>query len=294
MTQPLFKRSSTSIWHFSFFVLLSSLLMFWDYQGSYYTEKLRSILSFATEPLRLFVDAPFDLAHRLTVNLSSQENLLSQNKRLKKENEALLIRFQKWKALKQENFRLHALLGTVPQIDGKVSGAQIISMNLKGTRTLFLDKGRSEGVFIGQPVLDSHGFIGQVIRADWFNSVVLMVTDLKSAIPIEVVRTGEQGILSGTGSARTLQLNNLPKTAMIQKGDELVTSSLGGRFPAGYPIGHVRTVRKKSTDMFSQILVSPTAQIEQNRVVFLLWPGSKPHSKIASVPVDVFSKDVPS
>jgi rod shape-determining protein MreC len=284
--KPLFKRSSTSIWSFLFFVALSIYLMFLDHHQSAITKQLRNWLSIPVEPLRLFVVTPFNVAQNFTENLASQESLLKENEQLEKKQAALSIRLEKLQALEQENARLHALLNTMPQIDGRVSGAKIVSINLESSNqtSLILNKGSLDNVFVGQPVLDAHGLLGQIIRTDYFSSVVLLVTDLKSAIPVEVVRTGERGILMGAGSLDVLMLSNLPKTCDIAPGDLLVTSSLGGNFPAGYPVGTIQSVKDEPSEMFAQIRVSPVAHIEQDREVFLLWPNdNKPNSSLMPV-----------
>ena len=282
---PLFKRSSAFGPHFIFFLVLAALLLFFDHRGSWITREIRVFLSFPLDVLRIVVDTPVEWSERLKENLTSHENLIKENEQLRQKDALLLTHIQKWTLLKQENARLHALLKTASQIDGKVSGANILSFNVQSSnQTLLLDKGRSEGVFIGQPVLDAYGLIGQVIRVDWFSCTVLLLTDLKSAIPVEVARTGEQGILAGTGSVDSLKLNNLSKTSHVKKRDILLTSGLGGHFPAGYPVGIVSTVQRVATDMFAQIVVSPMSPIDVNRPIFLLWPSPKPRSFIASIP----------
>ncbi len=281
---PLFKRSSVFGRHWLFFIVVSAVLIFFDYRGSNVTDQIRIYLSIPLQPLRILTTAPFEWTHQLIQNISSHENLVAENEHLRQQEALSSLRLKKTKVLERENKRLHALLNTTPLIDGKVSGATILSINIQsGNQTLLLNKGRSEGVFVGQPVLDSNGLIGQVIRADWFTSVVLLITDLKSAVPVEVARTGEQGILVGTGMPNHLKLNNLSKTTRIQKGDELLTSGLGGHFSGGYPVGKVRSIKKSSTNMFAQIVVSPITNIEVNRPVFLLWPSAKPHSFIEPI-----------
>jgi rod shape-determining protein MreC len=281
---PLFKRSSVFGRHWLFFVVVSALLIFFDHRGTDFTNQVRVFLSIPLESIRVLTSTPFTWSHQFIQNVSSHQNLLEENEQLRQKEALLSLRLEKWKALVRENKQLHVLLNTAPQIDGKVSGATVIAINIQsGNQTLILNKGRSEGVFVGQPVLDSNGLIGQVIRADWYSSVVLLITDLKSAVPVEVARTGEQGILVGTGSISFLKLNNLSKTTQLKKGDKLLTSGLGGHFPGGYPVGKIKSIKNISTNIFAQIIVSPVTNIEVNRPVFLLWPNPKPHSFIEPI-----------
>lgn len=287
----LIRRTSTSVGYFFFLGALSLLLLFLDHRNSLLTQYLRNGLSFPAKPIHWLVNAPFHLTESLSSQLTSHQTMLDENAKLRQKYNQMLIYLETLETLKQENSKLHALLDTRPAIDGHVSGARIISSSLlTGTQTLILDKGRFDGIHIGQSVLDAHGLLGQIIRLDYFNSVVLPITDIKSAIPVEVVRTGEKGILTGTGSLTSLQLNNLPKTTHAQKNDLLVTSSLGQHFPAGYPIGYIHSVNKKPSEMFAKIDVSPSATIQADRVVFLLWPNPKPHSHILSIPSRIQTK----
>lgn len=279
----LFKRSSKTIWYFFFFVVLSLSMIFLDYSRNVLTENLRNYLSIAIRPMQLLAEMPLNWIQSLKEHNTSYFLLRQENERLRQEHELLLVRFEKWRALKQENKQLHALLNTVSEIDGRVLGAKAINIQSSNSSKFMLNKGRLDGVFTGQLVLDTKGVVGKVIRVDYFSSVVELIFDLKSAIPVEVVRTGEQGILVGTGSMEILQLNNLPKTSTVSVGDLLVTSSLAENFPAGYPVGTIRAKRNNSSEMFAEITVSPVAEIQKNREFFLLWPNVKQNSYVVPV-----------
>lgn len=287
---PLFKRSSVFGWRFWFFMILSFLLYFLDRNGNTYIQQCRYTLSIPVQSLQFFVNRPFELMHQFGENFSAQEGLIAENQRLRTQKATLLVQFQQWDALAQENKKLHQLLNTQSQIDGKILGAQIIRVNgWSGNQTVVVDKGSADHVFVGQIVLDAQGFFGEVIRVNRSDSIILLLTDLKSAIPVEVVRTGERGIVAGTGELDTLTLNNLTKTADLKQGDQLVTSHLGGNLPAGYPVGTVRSVHRDSAEMFAQVEVSPVAHVQQETMVFLVWPNPEPHSLIAPVPAGITS-----
>jgi len=282
--KPLFERSSTLPFRFWFFVVLSFVFYFLDKADNPIIERLRLNISAATVFFYDITNEPIKLVHQWKENFSSQESLITQNQQLLVRDNQLLLRLQQWQVLEQENQQLRQLLALSPRIDGKVTGAQITKMNgWSGNQIIVLNKGRANGIFIGQIVLDAYGLVGQVIRVNWFNSIVLPITDLKSAIPIEVVRTNKRGILVGTGSLKTVLLNNFTKTVDIQKGDQLVTSALGGCLPTGYPVGIVRSINKDNGDMFAQVSVSPLAHFTEDTFVFLVWPNPEPHSYLTPI-----------
>jgi rod shape-determining protein MreC len=280
----LFKRSAVAGRYWFFFIILSILLLFFDHRSNSFTHQIRLILSVPLELVQVLVNKPFEWTQQLTENLSSHENLIQENQLLREKSALYAAQLTKLQALQMENKAFHSLLKTAPQIDGKVSGVEIRAVTIQaGKQTLLINKGKSDSVFIGQPVLNAQGLIGQIIRVDWYESVVLLITDLKSAVPVEVLGSAERGILVGTGSVNTLKLNNLSKTSKIKKGDILITSGLGGHFPPGYPVGRVRKVKMVSTDMFSQVIVSPMSDLGANQPLFLLWPNPKPLSFIQPI-----------
>jgi rod shape-determining protein MreC len=95
-------------------------------------------------------------------------------------------------------------------------------------------------------------------------------------VPVQLNRNGLRAVAVGTGAANTLELLHLPNNADILEGDLVVTSGLGGRFPSGYPVGEVTRVDTDSGRPFAQVTVTPSAQLERNREVLLVWPAQVP------------------
>jgi rod shape-determining protein MreC len=65
-----------------------------------------------------------------------------------------------------------------------------------------------------------------------------------------------------------LQLTN---NAPIEEGDLLISSGLGGVFPAGYPVGRVIEVRLRTDQSFAEIFAEPVAALDRDREVLLVW-----------------------
>jgi rod shape-determining protein MreC len=77
------------------------------------------------------------------------------------------------------------------------------------------------------------------------------------------------------GSVNLLELSHIPNNADLQVGDALVTSGLGRRFPPGYPVGKIRSIERDNGQPFAKVLVEPSAQLERNREVLLVWPATE-------------------
>ena len=142
--------------------------------------------------------------------------------------------------------------------------------------TVVVNKGSRFGVHPKQPVLDANGIVGQVVRALPSISEVMLITDPDHAIPVEVNRNGLRTIAFGTGQPNRLHLPFLAKNADIIPGDLLVTSGLGGVFPAGYPVAVVDKFESRPDKSFANIYATPKAKLETSREFLIVWSDSTP------------------
>ncbi len=136
---------------------------------------------------------------------------------------------------------------------------------------LVLAAGTRDGVHVGQAVIDAGGLMGQVIATTGNSATVLLLTDPDHAVPVTVARNGVRLIVYGRGD--TLELRDIPLSAGVEVGDEIVTSGLGGRFPAGFPVGSITALRPDDTHAFLVGELKPAAQLDRGRDVLLLRPG---------------------
>ena len=189
----------------------------------------------------------------------------------------LEAKLQHFLVVKRENYQLKALLKNKREGNVKAIAAQILDVEVSPVRQLMiLDKGFKNGVRVGQAVLDAKGVMGQVIHVSNTTSTVLLISDLKSAVPVQNSRTGEWAMLIGDNQADRLELLNLPRTSSVKAGDLLVTSGLGGHYPHGYPIGKVIKLRNDQSQPFLQVDVSPVAKLNKSHMVLVLLPENEP------------------
>ncbi|MEX0584768.1 MAG: rod shape-determining protein MreC, partial [Natronospirillum sp.] len=138
------------------------------------------------------------------------------------------------------------------------------------THQVILNRASRDGAYIGQPVVDANGLVGQVIRVDLVTSRVLLLGDPNHAVPVQVNRNGVRTTVTGTGDLNELRLMFVPETADIVVGDLLVTSGLGGRFPKGYPVAEVTHVESQPGAQFSDVRARPLAELDRTRHVLLV------------------------
>ncbi|MDC6451138.1 rod shape-determining protein MreC, partial [Pseudomonadales bacterium] len=136
---------------------------------------------------------------------------------------------------------------------------------------VIIDKGTSSGVFVGQPLLDAQGLMGQVIEISPYTSRVLLVSDQTHSVPVQVNRSNLRLIARGSGVTRQLELLHVQDTADIRVGDLLVSSGLGDRFPVGYPVGLVNKVEHDPGQPFALVTAIPSARLDKSRHVLLVF-----------------------
>jgi rod shape-determining protein MreC len=141
----------------------------------------------------------------------------------------------------------------------------------RNSHTLFIDRGTEDNVYVGQPILDAEGLMGQIIEVFDEHSVALLITDSTHAIPVQILRNGLRSIAEGTSDYDRLRLRFVSPTADIKEGDQLVSSGLGGRFPVGYPVGSVINIEHNSGASFVEVDITPAAKIDRSKHLLLVF-----------------------
>jgi len=108
-----------------------------------------------------------------------------------------------------------------------------------------------------------------------YTSRVLLLTDSTHSIPVQVNRNGLRAIASGTGNPERLELRHVADTADVKEGDLLVSSGLGQRFPAGYPVATVKEVIHDSGQPFAIVRAVPTAALNRSRYLLLVFSDNR-------------------
>ncbi|MBP5953199.1 rod shape-determining protein MreC [Pseudomonas iridis] len=221
-------------------------------------------------------DLPGRLWDGIASQFGSRTELVAENEKLKTENLLYQGRMQKLAALTEQNVRLRELLNSSALVNEKVEVAELIGMDPNPfTHRIIINKGERDGVVLGQPVLDARGLMGQVVELMPYTSRVLLLTDTTHSIPVQVNRNGLRAIASGTGNPERLELRHVADTADIKEGDLLVSSGLGQRFPAGYPVATVKEVIHDSGQPFAIVRAVPTAALNRSRYLLLVFSDSR-------------------
>lgn len=250
----------------------SACLIFFDHKLNSF-ESIRGYLQSMVSPLQYLANTPNQLMTWASENITTREKLVEQNQNFKVEQLRLREQIMQLAMLKQENARLRQLLASPVRQEIKKMVAEILSVNSDPySHQVLINRGANDGVYEGQPVLDANGVVGQILHVGATSSRVILITDVTHAVPVRVSRNGTRLVSSGTGRIDRLVQNHVPHSSDIQKGDLLVTSGLGGKYPEGYPVAEVTVVRQDESRPFAMVYSKPIAQIDRLRYLLLLWP----------------------
>lgn len=266
-------------------VFLSVGLMFLDKHFDHFNA-VRNALGYFIAPVQWVSSAPSQLGNWAEESAVSRATLQQENDRLRNESLILTQKVQQMVSLLAENNRLRELLNASEQLDDSVLVAELIGVDPDPyTHHIIINKGQSSGVFVGQPILDSQGLMGQVIEVLPYTSRVLLIADSNHAIPVQVNRNGVRAIAVGSGKLDQLQLIYVPDTADIKLGDQLVSSGLGSRYPKGYPVGEIVSIEHDPGEPFAFVIAKPAAHLDRSRHVLLVFSSNSrlPEAQVGDV-----------
>jgi rod shape-determining protein MreC len=255
--------------------------------------RVRQALSVVVYPVRVVVDLPFSTWASLRETFADRDALIAENQQFRRERLETASRLQRLEALERENARLRELLDSTERVASRSLVAEILAVDLDPYRQrLDLNRGLVDGVYVGQALIDAEGVVGQIVRVGPLTSEAMLIADAESAVPVSVNRNGLRTIAYGTGDSSRLRLPHLTNNANIEVGDLLVSSGLGGVFPAGYPVGRVLEVTRRSDQAFAEVVAEPASSLDRDREVLLVWnepdepPAVEPGDPAAEPPAE--------
>ncbi len=282
-TQPaFFKQGPKPLTRLALFALMSLALIVGDARYQM-LDRVREQVSVALYPLQWLATAPFTLAQEAGKFLTRQTTLLAENNRLNDAQLAAAMQAMRLKQLEIENARLVELHEARR---GLPLASQLAEVLYNGrdpfSATLVINRGARQGIRDGRIVADASGLVGQVVRVQPQTSEVRLITDRDHLVPVMVERNQLRAIVYGMGRNLPLEVRNLSPNVDIEVGDRLLTSGIGGLYPAGLPVARVTHVDRQGA--YAQIVCEPVSGIEQHRFVLVLEdvPALPPYPDNAS------------
>jgi rod shape-determining protein MreC len=267
---PFFKRGPSLLTRFTFFSILSAVLLVADARLNY-LQLFRQSIATVVYPVQRMGSLPGEAAGRIGEFFVTQSRLQRENDQLKHQELRNSAALQVLKSLESENKHLRELLAMRERIARDFIPAEILYGHRDPfTRRVVVDRGIQHGVHAGWAVVDENGVVGQVTRAFPWLAEVTLITDKEQAVPIQAVRSGLRGVTFGIGYDGTLELRFMPVNADIQNGDLLVTSGIDGTYPAGLPVAVVSNVERNAAYAFARITCTPAAGVNSATHVLIV------------------------
>lgn len=267
---PIFNQGTSPAHRLVLVLVFSAALIFFDHKLNSF-ETVRGYLQSLVSPLQYIANSPRQILTWASENIVIRQQLMEENKNYRENELFFHEQVMQLNIVRQENERLRSLLSSPVRGEHKKIFAEILSVDGDPySHQVVINRGASDGAFEGQPVIDEKVVVGQVLHAGASSSRVILITDISHAIPVRIQRNGLRLIASGSGQIDRLVHNFVPHSADIKKGDLLVTSGLGGKYPEGYPVSRVVLVRTDESREFSIIYSKPVAEIDRLRYILLL------------------------
>ena len=266
--KPFFIRGASPQYRLFLAVLLSLVLILANDR----LMPLRLALATVASPLQHLANLPAQMMDSIATKLSSRSDILAENQRLHHRQLLMSERLLKMANLQQENARLRALLRSEVRTESRRMVAEVMYVDRDPFKDqVLIDKGLSEGVYVGQPVLNEAGVVGQVTDVSATTATVLLIADYTHAIPVRVARNDVRAVAHGKGKLNQLELSNVAMSTDIRVGDLLISSGLGKRFPEGYPVAKVSNVVRDEGMTWATVTAEPVVDLDRIRYLLLLW-----------------------
>jgi rod shape-determining protein MreC len=272
---PFFRQGPSALTKLVFFSALALFLMVADARFRI-VDPLRAGLATALLPAQRALAVPVQMWEGGGDYLQGLQAALSGEREARAALARQAERAARAEQLAAENQRLRALLDLRPALAVRSVAAEVMfEASDPYSRKVFIDRGQSQGIALGSPVINDAGVLGQVTRLYPLNAEVTLLTDREAAIPVLNTRTQQRSAAfggAGGGANPALELRFMAGNADVQVDDLLTTSGIDGVYPPGLSVAKVAAVERRAESGFARILLTPTASPDGVRHVLVLEP----------------------
>lgn len=270
---PIFRQGWSALSKLVFFSALSLFLMVADTRVAVIAA-LRAAIATALLPVQSTLLVPVEMVRGGGDYLRGLASALASEDAARRQLAVQAERVSLAERLAVENGRLRSLLELQPALRVRSSAAEVLyEATDPYTRKLFIDRGTTQGVVTGAPVVNESGVLGQVTRAFPRSAEVTLLTDRDAAIPIINTRTQQRGAAyGGLAKGSAMELRFVAGNADVKVGDLLQTSGVDGVYPAGLSVAKVAQVERQAEGGFARVTLAPAATPDGVRHVLVLEP----------------------
>lgn len=269
---PFFRQGLSALTKLALCSALAVFLMVADVRFKL-TQPLRALLAAALHPVQRGLLAPVEGVESAFQYLAGLETAIANESAARRALAGQALRVNQVEQLQAENARLRALLEVRSGLQVRSQAAEVLYESTDPySRKVVIDKGLSQGIAAGSPVISEAGVIGQVTRVYLLSSEVTLLTDKDAAVPVLNSRTQARSAAYGSTTGDALELRFMAGNADVQVGDLLQTSGVDGVYPPGLPVAKVVAIDRKVDSGFAKIQLAPVALPDGVRHVLVLEP----------------------
>ncbi len=269
---PFFRQGPSALTKLAFFSALALFLMVADTRFEF-AKPLRAAVATALLPVQRVLDVPVRLWQGGADYLRGLNGALASEKAARAQLAQQAEKAARADRLERENARLRSLLELRPMLQVRSLAAEVLYEAADPfSRKLFIDRGATQGVVLGAPVIGPEGVLGQVTRVFPLSSQVTLLVDKDAAIPVLNARTQARSAAFGGAGGDAMELRYMAANADVRVGDELMTSGVDGIYPPGLSVARVLAVERRAESGFARILLAPSATADGVRHVLVLEP----------------------
>ncbi len=209
-------------------------------------------------PMVDLLGLPFRLLKSGFTFIGDNKIILKRNKELFNKVKLLERQVNSFKIRENQYSQLEKLAKLKYKYNYDILPARIVLKdNMDWSKTIVINRGSRDGLMINMAVISGAGLVGKIIRTGYAYSRVLLLIDSNFKIGARLRNSRFAGLLEGQGMNQ-LVLNYLPREATFNEGEEVVTSGLGGIFPAGYLIGTIKKTHFEEYGFYKYVTVKPS------------------------------------
>ncbi len=272
---PMFRRSLSPSARMGLVAIVTIVLMVVDSHWQM-GQSVRAGIATVLKPLQWVGAQPVKAVDLMGSYVTTVESAQQTKEQATLQIAQLALKAQRTELLMRENAALRELLGLQQQLPMQARAAEVAHEAADPfVRKVILNKGSRQGIVQGSPVIDGRGLLGQVVRVFPLSSEVLLLDSPQQAVPALNNRTGERSLVYGDSQqprGNALEIRFLANTEDVQVGDAIVTSGVGGIYPAGLPLGTVSVVERRNNSAFLRVQLTPAAHMLSVDHVLVLDP----------------------
>jgi rod shape-determining protein MreC len=234
------------------------------------TGLFRKVVLETVAPVEGAINSTFAYVGGLWKRYIFMVGLEEKNRELTEKVSSLTEEINTYREIAQECKRLRKYVGLEENIVSPTVAARVVGRNRPSVfKTILINRGASDGVSVGCPVMAAEGIVGKVIDVSWNISKVLLLVDYNSNIDVLIQKSRVQGILRGNGKSEC-DLKYVERSETVNAGDVIVSSGMAGVFPKGLLLGRVTEVEKEKSGLFQKITVSPEVDVTKLEEVLVI------------------------